>query len=99
MEVKARGVPASERLLMSLFSGPVEHEANAPETWVVVHSGPGAWALRDKSGNTIQVFKTKMAAEAGKTEGFFATLYAKETRWYAGEQVDGWKPFVPKANS
>lgn len=79
---------------MSLFSSPIEHAANPPDTWQV-HKVGRSWDLRTAGGVTLGSFERRRDAEAGRTEGFYANLYAKETRWYAGGQVDGWKPYKP----
>lgn len=77
---------------MSLFNGPAEHASNRPETWVVARVGR-QWALQTAGGTTLGRAETRGAAESLRTEGFIANLYAKETRWYAGEPVPGWQPY------
>ncbi len=77
---------------MSIFSGPVEHEANPPESWEV-RPIRRRWDLLTKDGVRLDSFPTRTEAERAKTEGFLADLYAKETRWYAGEPVAGWQPY------
>ncbi len=79
---------------MSMFANPTEHAANPPSTWVVKKAGEKLWHLCSKDGVVIDRATTKKAAEAMKTSGFNATLYEKETRWYAGATVDGWKPYA-----
>lgn len=74
-----------------LFRNPKEHAANPPSTWTVVKHGR-KWALC-LAGHPSTYFDTKKEAEAARHTGFHATLYAKETRWFAGEKVDGWKPY------
>jgi hypothetical protein len=82
---------------MSLFATPEEHAANPPTTWVAVKAGPRWWNLRTSSGAVLDTYPTKKAAEAARTDSFYATLYDRETRWYAGEPVAGWKPYnAPK---
>lgn len=79
---------------MSLFRDPAEHAANHPQTWTVQRSGR-RWQLC-AAGVVLDTFDRKADAEAAaRTEGPLARLYAKETRWYAGENVEGWKPYVP----
>lgn len=81
---------------MSMFANPVEHAKNPPSTWVVEKSVAGAttrWRLQTKTGEVIDTFPTKAKAEEAKTEGFFANLYEKESRWYAGEEIPGWKQY------
>lgn len=82
---------------MSLFSGPEEHAANLPETWVAVRSTHSyqPWRLETKDGGVLQSgLATKRATEALKSEGFYVNLYEKESRWYAGESVAGWRPYA-----
>lgn len=81
---------------MSLFAGPVEHGANPPRTWRVVRNGR-RWNLTTADGGVLDGFDRKRDAEAARTTGFTADLYAKEARWYAGEAVDGWQPYRPPA--
>ena len=76
---------------MSLFNGPEQHTANPPETWTVARRGC-QWALCTAADVELQRFPTNRAAEGARTTGFFAELYAKEKRWYAGESVPGWRP-------
>lgn len=83
---------------MSLFSGPAEHAANPPESWQVARLGR-VWQLRTAGGGVLDSYPTKRAAEAARADSNIARLYAKETRWYAGEPVDGWKPYVPPAGA
>ncbi len=79
---------------MSLFSGPTEHAANPPQSWVVVKVGARRWALKTKVGGpTMDTFATKKQAESAKVEGFYVSLYNRESRWYAGEPIPGWKPY------
>ena len=76
-----------------MLFAPNEHAANPPHTWIVRKHGR-RWALCAAcSDNPIDTFDTKREAEAAKTTGFFVDLYAKEARWYAGQQVDNWKPY------
>jgi hypothetical protein len=77
-----------------IFASPAEHAANPPHTWTVCKRGR-KWALCALD-HPLDFFDTKKAAEAAKTTGFIANLYEKERRWYAGEPVSGWKPYVPR---
>jgi hypothetical protein len=77
---------------MTLFSSPEEHAANPPATWQVVKVGTRRWGLATQAGYVLERFECKTDAEQGRTEGWAADLYDKETRWYAGEPVNGWKP-------
>jgi hypothetical protein len=84
---------------MSLFSNPEEHAANPPSTWLVVKTG-GCWSICAADGYELEGnFDRKRDAEAARTSGFAAQLYAKETRWYAGESVRGWKPYSEVAHT
>jgi len=71
---------------------PEDHANNPPETWQVVKVAERCWHLRTKDGGTLDSQPTKKAAEALKVEGFYVNLYEKERRYYAGEDVPGWKP-------
>jgi hypothetical protein len=78
---------------MSLFRDPIEHAANPPATWRVERSGY-VWRVTTKDGTVLSTGdRTKTRAIERCERGFFVTLYAKEARWYAGEQVSGWKPY------
>lgn len=77
---------------MSLFGSPEEHAANPPESWRTMKSG-GRWALLAGDGGRLDTYRTKREAEEARRTGFYAELYADETRWYAGEAVRGWKPY------
>ncbi len=79
---------------MAMYRTLAEHEANPPESWVVKKHGR-KWALCSKDGHVMDTESTKAKAEALKTTGFLATLYAKEGRWLRGESVDGWRPYLP----
>jgi hypothetical protein len=81
---------------MSLFTGPEEHVANPPETWIVERVG-NRYALRAANGATLDTFERKRDAEDARHYGFIADLYAKEARWYAGELVHNWKPYAELA--
>lgn len=78
-----------------IFAGPAEHRANPPSTWVVRKHGRKWGLFAMTGGQPLDVFETKRSAEHAKTDGIIARLYAKETRWYAGESVDGWMPYQP----
>lgn len=79
---------------MSLFAASDRHRDNPPSTWRVVKSGP-RWHVVTKDGDVLSYHQRKRDAEADLTGGFLFNLYHKESRWYSGEQVDGWKPYVP----
>ena len=74
-----------------------EHSANAPETWVAVKLGR-TWQLRTQDGGVLEYrIPTKRQAEALKHSGHLVHLYEQERRWYAGEQVAGWRPYAATA--
>lgn len=73
---------------------PEEHADNAPETWRVVKVADRCWHLETKDGGVLEGFTTKHAAEERKVSGALVDLYAKEGRWYAGEQVYPWRPYA-----
>lgn len=80
---------------MSLFSGPEEHTANPPETWVVHKAGERNWQLQTKDGGVLDWGQpTKKRAEALRAEGWYVEMYDKERRWYAGEDIPPWKPWA-----
>jgi hypothetical protein len=82
------------------------HPHNPPETWKVQKITPRNWALttadtrpyNDVDGwdhrCIIATFPRRKDAAMAKTVGFWVDLYEKERRWYAGEQVAGWKPYA-----
>jgi hypothetical protein len=76
-----------------LFS-PEDHPKHPPHTWTVEKRGR-RWALT-VGDSVIDTFATKREAEENKISGMYATLYEKERRWFAGERVDNWKPYVAK---
>ena len=76
-----------------MFPTPAAHAANPPSTWAVTKVREKLWHLTTKDGAVIVSATTKKDAEAMKTGGFHALLYANETRWYAGETIPGWKPY------
>lgn len=79
---------------MSMFSSPEEHAANPPASWSVVRVGR-RYSLQTKDGGVLSSYERKRDAEEEKESGRSVNLYNKEARWYAGEQVDNWKPYVP----
>lgn len=83
---------------MSIFASPEEHAANPPSTWEVRQWGR-KWVLVCTKWpiTTLATFTTMREAKQAKITGFLADLYAKESRWYAGESVDNWKPYIPQA--
>lgn len=82
---------------MSLFANPAEHAANPPDTWKVTRVGR-RYALQTEGGIQLDSFERKRDAESARTSGFIARLYADEARWYAGEQVPGWRPYKEVVN-
>ena len=81
---------------MALHLTPEEHDANPPSTWTVKKVADRRWSLCDKNGGIFDTFHTKREAEDGKTSGFTFNLYQKEGKWFRGEPVSGWKPYVAK---
>lgn len=80
---------------MALFRDPVEHAANPPQTWEVVKVGERLWHLV-AAGAVLTSEKTRREAKRARTEGFYVNLYEKERKQFAGESVDGWKPYIPQ---
>lgn len=83
---------------MALFANPQEHAANPPETWAVVKRAARSWGLTLAGDSTVELghYETKRAAEQAREEGFLVRLYRQEARWYAGESVPGWRPYIPE---
>ncbi len=81
---------------MSLFSGPEEHAANPPETWRIVKAAERVWNVCPKdSDDVITSCKRKIDAEMLKEPfSWLYAAYAKEGRWYAGENISGWRPYA-----
>jgi hypothetical protein len=79
---------------VSLFAGPAEHTANPPESWTIVKRGERSWALVLTNGDTLDTFPSKRAAVEATETGRYVELYRKESRWYAGESIPGWKPYA-----
>ncbi len=78
-----------------LFS-PDEHPKRPPETWTVRKHGR-RWLLLSGE-HSLDSFATKREAERAKTSGFLFDLYHKEGRWFAGEHVEGWRPYQGQAD-
>ena len=55
-----------------------------------------SWQLVDKAGAVLHTTTTRHEAEELKSSGTYVALYEKEGRWFAGESVAGWKPYIPK---
>jgi len=83
-----------------LYATPEEHAANPPSTWRVVkvpRDVTGGWAVTDASGTArFSRYRTQRDAILALTTGedFYVRLWLKERHWYAGEPVEGWKPYV-----
>ena len=83
---------------MSLHATPEAHESDPPSSWVVVKVADRCWHLYSSlTGATFGYYTTKHAAEADKTSGPYFSLYEREGRWFAGQPVANWKPYVRKA--
>jgi hypothetical protein len=78
---------------MALFASEDEHAANPPATWRVVKIAPRHWVLHTAADGWLGTFATRKQATEAKSHGFGVDLYDKERRWYAGERVEGWKPY------
>lgn len=78
---------------MALFGTPEQHAANPPESWRVEKAGR-VWIVLDAEDTVLCACPTRHEAEDAKVTGFWADLYEKERRWFAGEMVAGWKPYV-----
>lgn len=84
---------------MALFATPEIHAANGPETWQIVKLADRRWGLVTAGwtlaeGVPLETFTLKRDAEAARLDGWAATLWEKERRWFAGETIPGWKPFA-----
>lgn len=84
---------------MSLFRSPEEHAANPPESWEVTKVMNKRWHLTTTAGTVLHSSERKRDCEELKTSGFYFNLYRKEARWYAGEEVSGWKPYAKSEKS
>jgi hypothetical protein len=82
---------------MALHLTPQEHDADPPEGWTVAKSGR-RWHLLSRNGGVLDTFNTKREATEAKSKGFVFNLYQKEGRWFRGEPVPNWKPYVPKGD-
>lgn len=78
-----------------------DHADNGPETWRVETvrdaSGrrvPSLFHLTTAGGDVLDTFTTRREAEAAKESGHLVTLYHRERRWYAGEEIPGWRPWA-----
>lgn len=79
---------------MSVFSGPVEHAANPPETWKVSKQANRSWYVTTSDGaKVLHRARSKGEAVAAIRVGFIRNLYDRETRWYAGESIPGWRDY------
>lgn len=78
---------------MSLFADPEKHVAHPPQSWTVEPASAGRWQLR-AAGAVLDMFPRKRDAEQARASGRLVELYAKESRWYRGESVAGWKPYA-----
>ena len=83
---------------MPLFDSPELHAANPPSTWQVVRLCSTVWYVTPhgyKPGDSPLVGrKTKKEALAALTSGDAFNLYEKESRWYRGEPILGWRPYT-----
>lgn len=86
---------------MSLFATPEAHAANPPESWTVERiAGNGARAkfglVIEPGAGPAETFGTRQDAERAKNnpQSWLRSLYEKERRWYAGENIAGWRPWA-----
>jgi len=82
---------------MALHTTPTDHDNDPPSAWSVVKKGERSWHLQSSLGGVIGYFTTRREAEEHRTGGRYVKLYEDEGRWFAGEQVRGWKPYEPAA--
>lgn len=79
---------------MSLFNTPESHAANSPETWKVVKRADRLWAIITFDLGILETFSTKRDAERNLEQGWLVDQYNKEGRWYAGEDIPGWRSWA-----
>ncbi|MEV4116329.1 hypothetical protein [Nonomuraea sp. NPDC049695] len=80
---------------MSLFATPDEHAAHPPTTWKVVRAGTRHWTHATAGGVVIGGrYDRKRDAEAHLLTSSYARLWDQESRWYAGEPIDNWRPYA-----
>ena len=86
---------------MSLYANPGQHAANPPETWQVTKYGPRSWRVVDQAGTTLEYFPTRRDALAAISDPrwWVNRLYEQERRWYAGETIPRWRPYVATATT
>jgi hypothetical protein len=77
-----------------------QHIENPPETWRVERiPETRRWALVTDDGDAalagdrIDTFETMREAQEARESGFMAELWRKESRWYAGESINGWRDY------
>jgi len=82
---------------MSLFCCPVGHAENPPETWSVEKIAPRTWVISTgvSSYARISSYGTKRAAQDA-IDYSWAPLYNRETAWYEGSTLLGWRPYEPR---
>jgi hypothetical protein len=76
-----------------MLFGKEQHEQNHPRTWTVERRGR-KFHIVTTDGLSLDSFETKRAAIQATQSGFLVDLYHKETRWFAGESVPGWRPYA-----
>lgn len=81
---------------MALHLTPESHAADPPEGWTVRKHGR-RWSLLSGDGHTLDSFKTKREAILAKQMGRLVDLYRAEGRWFKGESVGCWRPYLPPA--
>lgn len=61
------------------------HFANPPATWTVHKVDARTWHIRATDGTVVDRFTTKRAAEQGRVDGAYVTLWHEKTAWYMGQ--------------
>jgi hypothetical protein len=85
---------------MTLYASPELHAANPPESWTVERIPNGSRAffglVIEAGQRPVETFTTRRDAEQakGNPESWHRKLYAKEARWYAGENIPGWRSWA-----
>jgi hypothetical protein len=76
-----------------MLFGKDRHQENHPTTWKIQRRGR-KFHIVTKDGVSLDSFTTRRAAEKASQSGWLIDLYDKETRWFAGESVPGWRSYA-----
>ena len=76
-----------------MLFGKDKHEQNHPKTWKVERRGR-RFHVVTLDGYSLDSFDTKRDALRASQSGFLVDLYDKETRWFAGENITGWRSYA-----